>query len=299
VLHDQPGPLWTAFAPVMRSALGDSVQWAARLHAIVTSIGTLDSLASEDIAEPRPGVFVVDAHAHFHRSPMPLELIMAFDSSARVTGLLVRPEKGAEAKEFPSTHLDYVTRTPLRLPVNGEWFVVWGGRTLKQNYHAIARDQRFALDILMVKDGHTHAGEGGKLTDYYCWDQPILAPAPGMVVWVQDSLPDNKPGLTDSRYPTGNSLVLDVGHGEYLLFAHMRYGSRRVRVGDAVAQGTELGRVGNSGNTTEPHLHVHMQDGPTPFEADGLPVQWLDYVADDKPVARGEPVQGQRIRRAP
>ena len=73
--------------------------------------------------------------------------------------------------------------------------------------------------------------------------------------------------------------------------------SVRVKPDQLVAEGDTLGLCGNSGNSSEPHLHYHLQNGPAFGAADGLPAFFNDYVADDKPVARGEPVRGQAIRR--
>ena len=99
--------------------------------------------------------------------------------------------------------------------------------------------------------------------------------------------------------PAGNHVVLDLGHGEYALLAHMQRGSVRVRVGDRVRTGDVLGLTGNSGNSSEPHLHFHVQDRPGLFGgARGLPVSFVDYRADGRRVARGTPVQGQFIARS-
>jgi murein DD-endopeptidase MepM/ murein hydrolase activator NlpD len=149
-----------------------------------------------------------------------------------------------------------------------------------------------------MRDGHTHTGEGTRCEDYYCYGQPILAPAAGSVVWTQDSLPDNPPGKMDPAHATGNSLILDHGNGEYSLFAHLQPGSLRVKVGDRVRADAELGRCGNSGNTTEPHLHYHLQNGPALFDADGLPVEFVDLAVNGKVVDRAEIVKGQVVRRA-
>ena len=297
-LRDEPGPLWREFDGAMRAALQDSATFAATLHAILGSIGTRDSVLSEDVSAPQPGTIVVDAHCRFAKVPATLEWIFAFGADGRVSGFLVRPDAQAARTEYASPYLGYATKAALRLPCRGEWFVFWGGRTLEQNYHAFTRDQRFALDLLMVEDGKTHRGDGKALADYWCWNQPVLAPAAGTVVWVQDSLPENPPGQMDPAHATGNSLILDLGGGEYLLLAHLRPGSQRYKVGAWVPADAEVGRCGNSGNTSEPHLHLHLQNGPVPFDADGLPAQFVDFVADGKPVARGEPVRGQVIRRA-
>ena len=298
LLRGEAGPLWGEFDGTMRAALTDSVSWAATIHSIVNSLGALDSIRSEEVTTLKAGTFIVDAHCVFAKSPAPIEMIFAFDTDGRVTGLLFRPDESTPRTEHASQYLGYTTKAAIRLPCRGEWYVLWGGRSLAQNYHAFTRDQRFATDLLMVKDGHSHRGDGKALTDYYCWDQPVLAPAAGTVVWARDSVPDNAPGHMDPAHPTGNSLILDLGGGEYLLLAHMRPGSLRYTVGDHVPADAEVGRCGNSGNTTEPHIHVHLQNGPPPFDADGLPLQFVDFVADGRPVARGEPQQGQRVQRA-
>ena len=131
----------------------------------------------------------------------------------------------------------------------------------------IAPDQRHAWDILVWRNGGTHRGDGKRLTDYWAFGRPILAPAPARVIEAVDGLPDNVPGHMDPQHAAGNHVVLDLGHGEYALIAHLRHGSVAVKVGDRVRTGQLLGRCGNSGNTSEPHVHFHVQDGPTLFRA--------------------------------
>ncbi|MFE9461552.1 peptidoglycan DD-metalloendopeptidase family protein [Streptomyces californicus] len=72
----------------------------------------------------------------------------------------------------------------------------------------------------------------------------------------------------------GNHVILDLGGGTYAVYAHLRRGSLRVRAGDRVRAGQEIGHVGNSGNTTEPHLHFHLMDGPDLDAARGVPFTW-------------------------
>jgi hypothetical protein len=298
VWRAEPGPLWREFDGTMRGALNDSANFAAVLRTIVNSTGPLDSVLGEQVTTPRADVIVYTARCRCAKSTATLELIIAFDPTGAVSGLLVRPAAGEERKEYPSTHMDYQDRTVFRLPFRGEWTVFWGGRTLAQNYHAFTRDQRFAMDVLVVRDGRTHAGDGRRCEDYYCYGLPVLAPAAGTVVWAQDSLPDNAPGRMDPAHATGNSLVIDHGNGEYSLIAHLRPGTLRFKVGDRVPADAEVGRCGNSGNTTEPHVHMHLQNGPTPFDADGLPVQFVGLIVDGKRVDRAEIVKGQRVQRA-
>jgi murein DD-endopeptidase MepM/ murein hydrolase activator NlpD len=160
----------------------------------------------------------------------------------------------------------------------------------------VASDQRHAWDILVWRNGGTHRGDGKRLTDYWAFGRRILAPAAARVIEAVDGLPDNVPGHMDPQHAAGNHVVLDLGHGEYALIAHLRHGSVAVKVGDRVRTGQLLGRCGNSGNTSEPHVHFHVQDSPTLFRAKGVPVEFSDYLADGRRVDHGIPLQGQFVR---
>ena len=184
----------------------------------------------------------------------------------------------------------------LRLPFDGEWLVFWGGRTVEQNRHTLNQQQRFAYDIMVVDDGRSHRGTGAAVEDYYCWNKIIRAPAAGRVAAAIDGLADQKPGSMDTANLAGNHVMLDLGNNEYALLAHLRNGSVKVKLGASVRQGQPIGRCGNSGNTSEPHLHFHLQSSPRLGEGEGLPALFVDDVADGKPVARGEPTKGQVIR---
>ena len=122
-----------------------------------------------------------------------------------------------------------------------------------------------------------------------------MSPGSGTVVTVISNLPDNPPGVMDPTNPPGNFVVLDLGHKEYALLAHMQEGSVVVAEGDEVRPGQRIGLCGNSGNTSEPHLHFHLQDSRRFGKGDGKPVFFSTYLSNGKPVARGEPVRGEII----
>lgn len=297
ILNNQPAPVWPLFAPRMREALKDSASFAATLASIQALTGKVDSVLDERATEEN-GAFVYKADCRFAKQKDPWTVSIAFDDQARIIGMFVRPSTTAAPTAYDSPHLGYRTKTPLRLPFQDEWTVFWGGREIAQNYHARTRDQRFALDLVITREGRTHRGEGAELTDYYCYGVPILAPAAGRVVWLQDSLPDNRPGRTDARHPAGNAVILDHGNKEYSLLAHLQPRTLAVKLGDRVKAGDVLGRCGNSGNTSEPHLHYHLQDGPAFGDADGLPPRFLDLVVDGVPADTAEIVKGQKVRPA-
>jgi murein DD-endopeptidase MepM/ murein hydrolase activator NlpD len=296
VVKNEPGPIWPLFGAPMREMLKDSANFAQVLTSIARATGRFDSLLDENALEEK-GAFTYRAECRFAKSPEPWTVSISFDDDGRIIGLFVRPTAGREDKPYASPHLDYVPRTALRLPFRGEWTVAWGGREIAQNDHARFRDQRFALDLLMTREGRTHEGDGTNLADYFCYGQPVLAPAAGTVAWLQDSLPDNRPGRADRQHPAGNCVMLDLGHGEYALIAHLQPRTLRVRKGDRVAADAEIGRCGNSGNTSEPHVHFHLQDGPKFGDADGLPVRFVDLFVDGVHADTAEIVRGQKVRR--
>ncbi|HVI09694.1 MAG TPA: M23 family metallopeptidase [Candidatus Binatia bacterium] len=213
--------------------------------------------------------------------------------------LLARHLAALKTTPAPSKFLDYQAKTTFSLPFAGEWYVYWGGRTVAENKHAAAIDQRFAYDFLILAHGRTgqsYRNSGTEKSDYYCFGQPVYAPADGGVVETQNDLPDNMPGEMNSQQPLGNHVILDHGHNEFTFLAHFQFGSVAVVAGDHVIAGQFIGRCGNSGNSSEPHLHFHVQNSAIPFRGEGLPAFFTNYFLDGKPVASGEPVARHTVR---
>jgi murein DD-endopeptidase MepM/ murein hydrolase activator NlpD len=186
------------------------------------------------------------------------------------------------------------------LPYHGAWLVAWGGDTEFQNYHAVSPPQRHAYDLLIWRDGSTHTGDGTRLDDFYAYGQQALAPVTGEVVQIENSLPDMPsvyaqladpnamtPELSQAAManPAGNHVVIKTADGLYVFIAHMQPGSVQVAVGDTVKVGDVLGLVGNSGNTSEPHIHIHAQTTADLFDpaAIGVPVAFDSVLIDGQP----------------
>ncbi len=138
--------------------------------------------------------------------------------------------------------------------------------------------QRFAIDYVMVGPDHqTFVGDRLRNASYHAYGQEALAVANGVVVAVKDGIPENVPGPASRAVPItletvgGNHVILDLGDGRFAFYAHLQPGSLRVKVGDQVTRGRVVGLVGNSGNSTEPHLHFHIADSPSPLQSEGLP----------------------------
>jgi murein DD-endopeptidase len=141
---------------------------------------------------------------------------------------------------------------------------------------AIAR--RFAIDYVKLNDRNsTYDGDRLKNESYGAEGNDALAVADGRVVAVKDSIPENVPGVNSRAVPItlgtvgGNHVILDLGGGHYAFYAHLKPGSVRVHVGDRVRRGQVVGLVGNSGNSTEPHLHFHISDANSPLGSEGEP----------------------------
>jgi murein DD-endopeptidase MepM/ murein hydrolase activator NlpD len=163
------------------------------------------------------------------------------------------------------------TSTELRLPFEGEWHVFWGGATLRDNKHITHKNQLRASDLLVLNDeGKSHTGDGKKNSDYLAYRKKVLAAGAGTVVHVIDGVPDNEPGTLNQYSALGNAVIVKHAEGEYAVYAHLVPGSIRVKPKMRVRAGQLLGLCGNSGNSSEPHLHFHVQDGADLATAVGL-----------------------------
>jgi Peptidase family M23 len=172
----------------------------------------------------------------------------------------------------------------LAFPLRGGRFVVANGgsselvnahlETLDDRRFARVRGQSYAVDIVAVNAVGVRA-EGILPPDpsrYVIFGLPVHAPCAGVVSQIENTLPDLSPPRTDPRNPAGNRVMLDCGDFMVLL-AHLGQRSVTVRAGQRVAAGEIIGAVGNSGNSDEPHLHVHAQRrGSGALELGGEPL---------------------------
>lgn len=168
------------------------------------------------------------------------------------------------------THPEPVVQ--LQFPLaHGTYYVGQGGSNWSLNGHGGGDSpQHYAVDILALnKLGMRATGLYPKeLNAYVIYGRAVYSPCEGEVLWVQDGLPDNMPSETDRLNPAGNHVWLRTGGDVYVLLGHLMKGSVPVKPGDSVRRGTPIGKVGNSGNTSEPHLHVHAVRLPHAESAD-------------------------------
>ncbi|WP_165985268.1 M23 family metallopeptidase [Streptomyces sp. YIM 98790] len=181
-------------------------------------------------------------------------------------------------------------------PVTGRWMAGSSPADRVPSHGTRAYGQAYAIDLVAEPEDRARPGFGWwppvrRNPAFPSFGAPVLAVAEGTVVratdWRRDHLSRNSwPALPylfaeslfrDTAGPgwlIGNHLVLDLGGGVYALYAHLQRGSLAVRAGDRVSPGRLLARCGNSGNSSEPHVHFQLMDGPDPDTAHGIPFTW-------------------------
>lgn len=200
--------------------------------------------------------------ANFENTPLFMKI--SIDSRSLMNGLLFVPYKEDNTPKLERNI------TKLILPFHGKWNVFWGGDNVKDNYHVDYEAQKGAFDIMIMDEtGSTHKGTGEKNEDYYAFGKEIIAPCDAEVVVAVDGIKDNIPGEMNPTFLTGNTVILKTEKNEYLVFAHFKQYSVNVKQGDMVKKGDLLGLCGNSGNSTETHLHFHIQNVEGMHDATG------------------------------
>jgi len=162
---------------------------------------------------------------------------------------------------YPSENESYL----VDLPVKGTWTAGHAGGSEIINYHCAVKAQMYAMDIVKVNDSRQFfKGEGKELTDFYTMGEKIYSPVSGTVVNVVGSLPNARITFMpmDTVNPAGNHVVIEFKQDRYVFLAHLDKGSVKVTIGDRVKAGDLIAQAGNSGNTSWPHLHMHIQDKP-------------------------------------
>ncbi|MCP3872602.1 MAG: M23 family metallopeptidase [Desulfobacteraceae bacterium] len=165
----------------------------------------------------------------------------------------------------------YFNKKPieLRFPLkNGTYYISHGGNSVQINHHYTYPLQKYALDIKKLNQFGVRA-KGiipKQLSRYEIFEEIIYSPCDGEVIKVAGDRPDMVPLEMDKKRPLGNYVAINY-KGTIVYLAHMMKGSLLVKKGDRVKVGQPIGKVGNSGNTSEPHLHMHAE-----HESQGVPV---------------------------
>lgn len=203
---------------------------------------------------------------------------------------------------YPASITSSTPSATVRLPANVPLKVIWGGDTLEVNLnHVTVPSERWAYDFVVAP----YLTGSANLEDYGCYGIPLVAPASGTIATAHDGEPDMVPGKdsNNTRARFGNYVVIQLEETHtYLLLAHLRPGSLRVAQGEKVEEGQVIGQCGNSGNTFEPHIHLHHQrQDPTlyPSLAEGLPLYFRDQDGSPMPQGGGRIENGKEIPTGP
>lgn len=217
---------------------------------------------------------------------------ISVNSNSKIDGLLVEPFKD---ESLPAMKRN---TSKLSLPFKGEWTVVWGGDTKELNYHVESEAQKHAFDIVITDNkGQSYKTNGQSNEDYYAFGQELYAPCDGEVVLVVDGIKDNVPGTLNPIYVPGNTVIIKTANNEYLFFAHFKQHSIRITQGQKVKQGQLLGLCGNSGNSSEPHLHFHIQNVEDMNVATGVKCYFEKVITGGQVRSDYSPIKGDKIKK--
>lgn len=216
---------------------------------------------------------------------------ISLDNNAKINGLYVKPFKEDNLPKLERN------KTNLILPFNGEWTVFWGGDTKELNYHVENEAQKNAFDIVITdQKGKTFKTDGKTNEDYYAFGKELIAPCDAEVVLAVDGVKDNIPGELNPIYVPGNTVILKTANNEYLFFAHFKQNSIVVKQGQKVKQGELLGLCGNSGNSSEAHLHFHIQNIEDMNKATGTKCYFDEIIVNEELKNDYSPIKGEKIK---
>ncbi|MFN8677267.1 MAG: M23 family metallopeptidase [Thermomicrobiales bacterium] len=199
----------------------------------------------------------------------------------------VRALLGSYAIDGPQLPVDPRPVTVIAPPVRGDGWLANSGCCAAASIHRavrvpvdgarIGKQETFAIDFARLRDGEPYSGDGARPEDWYGYGTEVLAVADGTVVAVADGYPEQTPlqaitGMTRPEDFGGNAVVLEIAPGVYADYAHLQLGSITVAVGEQVTAGQVLGLLGNTGNSSGPHLHFGLIDDPDPMLGNSLPM---------------------------
>lgn len=236
---------------------------------------------SESTGQPTPSVGLTHYYATIYLSLLnPYCLLQMIKQLSGQLYILV-----FHAFRLPSP-ASFNSKVKYILPFKGTWKVGRGGVTPETSHSWDLYTQRYAYDFFMVDDQQQpYKATGHQLEDYYCFGQEVIAPADGTIVGIKNNIRDyTQVGNLSVDWKTkdfrGNYIVIKHAENEYSFIAHFRRGSIVVKKGEGVKQGQLLGKCGNSGHSTMPHIHYHLQRDQYFWTALGLPVSFTNVVVD-------------------
>lgn len=276
--------IFELFSAVMKSALPIE-QTTDFLKGLKTQAGKIEK---REFIKYENGTYA-SYKTNFERAVFSVNI--SLDNNAKINGLFVKP--------FQESNLPKLERnkTELILPFKKEWTVFWGGDTKELNYHIDSEAQKNAFDIVITDEtGKSFKSDGKTNEDYYAFGKELIAPCDAEVVLVVDGIKDNKPGEFNPIYIPGNTVILKTVNDEYLFFAHFKQNTIVVKQGQKVKQGELLGLCGNSGNSSEAHLHFHIQNTEDLNKATGAKSYFSEIFVNGELKRNYSPIKGEKIK---
>ncbi len=199
--------------------------------------------------------------------------------------------------DMPAMQVDRKPVAVIEAPLTGEDWVAGNGpwntsghrRALISVNGRAYISQRYAIDwVELYPDGKTYQGDPADNKNYRAYGHEIHAVTDGVVTETKDGLPQNTPGAKSLAIPItletigGNHVIIDMGNGLYAFYAHMQPGSLRVKVGEKVKARQVLGLLGNTGNSSEPHLHFDICNASSMLACEGVPYAFASFEMEGK-----------------
>jgi hypothetical protein len=218
-------------------------------------------------------------------------LWVAFDRNSRIPARLLHrvvTDHGESEGAAITTHESKLRE--LGPPLEGrDWLAADGPSNDQENHHRrgvyiyageAIDSRRYAIDWKQVRNGVSFSGDALDVRSYYAYRKNVLAVADGRVIMAKDGIPNNIPGHGEAFHPAvpityetahGNTIILDLGGGQFAHYHHLEPGSLLVKAGDHVRKGQILAQVGDSGDTREPHLHFEVTTSAREGMGEGIP----------------------------
>lgn len=192
-----------------------------------------------------------------------------------------------EPNDLYNEHDILWTRLSYAMPINDVWTVYSGGPNAFLHKQTRNKQLRFAYLLTIEKEGQKFREDGHENEHYFAYNANVVAPAHGKVVKIVHHIPDHAPFVRDEQHRFGNYVLIDHGHHEFSVVAHLKQHSIVVQVGDFVRPQQLLGVCGNSGNIDIPMLHFHVMNKRSLQDGESLRINFRNGI---------EPIAGQIVR---
>jgi hypothetical protein len=269
--------IFDSFSIEMKNAIPNK-DTAAFFSQLKTDYGVIESVEHKRFSSPYNFYKVT-----FHKGTLLLKI--AFNEKYAITGLVF------DAYADDPYPIIERSLSSMILPFQNEWDIAWGGDTEAQNYHVAYTPQKNVFDfVIRDSKGRSYKTNGKKNEDYYAYNQPVISPCEGEILLVVDGIPDNAPGAMNPMYAPGNSVVIGISNGEYIFLGHFIPYSMKVK------KGTPLGLCGNSGKSSEPHIHFLAQNSPDINSGTGIKVFFTELFVNSALKKDYSPIQNEKVK---